>query len=105
MYGRGTPVLISRENKQSLYMGVARQELGVARQCKFPESNAEGHKRGMAYQAGRGTPSPLHTMGVPLDPWGVACQFINPEGTITWACHLVSKAWHASFKSSLGRAT
>ncbi|KAL4329316.1 hypothetical protein AHAS_Ahas13G0287900 [Arachis hypogaea] len=86
-------------------MGVARQELGVARQYSFPESNTEGHKRGVARQAGRGTPSPSHTKGMPLKPLGLVCQFINPKGTTTWACHLVSKAWHASSKLSLGRAT
>ena len=47
-------------------------------------------------EAGRGTPCPSHTMGVPLEPLGMASQFINLEGTTTWACQLVSKAWHAS---------
>ncbi|QHO49299.1 uncharacterized protein DS421_1g12810 [Arachis hypogaea] len=50
-------------------------------------------------------PSLSHTMGVPLKPLGVACQFINPERDSTWACHLVSKVWHANSSSSLGRAT
>ncbi|KAL4306392.1 hypothetical protein AHAS_Ahas16G0173700 [Arachis hypogaea] len=85
-------------------MGVARQEPSVARQLQFPESKIEGHKGGMARQAGRGTPTPSYTMGVPLELVGVARQFTNPEGDTHWACHLVSKAWHANSNPTLGRA-
>ncbi|KAL4306509.1 hypothetical protein AHAS_Ahas16G0185400 [Arachis hypogaea] len=74
MYGRGTPVLNSIKDSQSPYMAVARQ-------CKFLESNNEGHKRGVARQA-------HHKL---------------------WVCHLNHWAWHASSSNqrgqSLGRAT
>ncbi|KAL4344072.1 hypothetical protein AHAS_Ahas11G0141800 [Arachis hypogaea] len=39
-------------------------------------------------------------MSVPLRPLGVARQFINPEGKITWACHLKTQAWHAKLKGA-----
>ncbi|KAL4321790.1 hypothetical protein AHAS_Ahas14G0145700 [Arachis hypogaea] len=40
-----------------------------------------------------------------LEPRGVARQLTTPGTTFTMACHLVSKAWNASSKTSLGRAT
>ncbi|KAL4315569.1 hypothetical protein AHAS_Ahas15G0198200 [Arachis hypogaea] len=59
----------------------------------------------VARQVDRGTPNPSHTIGVPLELVGVARQFIHPEEDTHWACHLISKAWHASTKPSLGHAT
>ncbi|KAL4344543.1 hypothetical protein AHAS_Ahas11G0188900 [Arachis hypogaea] len=86
--------------------GVARHLLGVARQYHFPMSNIEGHKRGMARQAGRATLSPSHTMGVPLEPLGVARQFINPEGDNHLGVPLEDPSLrHASSSPSLRHAT
>ncbi|KAL4294059.1 hypothetical protein AHAS_Ahas18G0190200 [Arachis hypogaea] len=45
----------------------------------------------------RGTPSSNPHLGVPLEDPGMArqCKRRPKQG---WACHLVSKAWHAKLK-------
>ena len=83
-------------------MGVPLEHQGVAPECKFPEEEVKDQTLGRAtWYRRRGTPAIILHLGVPLESqaWHANAQ------PLTWVCHLVSKAWHASYHSSLGRAT
>ncbi|KAL4306616.1 hypothetical protein AHAS_Ahas16G0196100 [Arachis hypogaea] len=86
-------------------MGVPLEHQGMARQYKFPEKKLKVQEAGRAtWCRRRGTPASKHHLGVPLQDLGVARHhYKRPKQS--WACHLVSKAWHANSQSSLGRAT
>ncbi|KAL4371380.1 hypothetical protein AHAS_Ahas06G0160000 [Arachis hypogaea] len=90
IYGRGTP-------------GVGRGML-----VQVSREKCYSHKRGVARQDGRGTPAPSTTMGVPLETWGVACQFINPKvqalGHATWYRRRGTPSFHYHLDVPLEKA-
>ncbi|KAL4329407.1 hypothetical protein AHAS_Ahas13G0297000 [Arachis hypogaea] len=72
-------------------MGVARQTLGVPHQKGT-------HTRCATWYRRRGTPTLTQHLGVPLEDL-VQVSRGGGEGLHTWACHLISKAWHTSYHS------